>query len=108
MSEDTVREGKAPLYRLSWEMVRTSVLARYCNADPIFYTNVKQTVPNSQIPDEHWYAVSKETSDPWQQWRTLREWADQDRGFVRNVTLERQVNEPRWEAVDEATERGQS
>lgn len=87
-------------YRLSWEMVHQRSLHLFCNADPLYYKNVTQTVPNSQIPDEHWHPMSKETGDPWQQYNTLRAWAEADKEFVRNVRLERQVSEPRWEPVD--------
>lgn len=75
-------------YRLSWEMVGQSSLRLFCNADPVFFKNVTQTVPNSQIPDEHWHPVEKITNDPWQQYDTLRRWADEDREFVRNVRLQ--------------------
>lgn len=87
-------------YRLSWEMVKQRSLRHFCNADPLLYKNVTQTVPNSEIPDEHWDPISKETSDPWSQFTTLRKWADEDRQFVRNVRLEKQVSEPRWEPVE--------
>jgi hypothetical protein len=91
-------------YRLSWEMVDMRSLHLFSNADPLYYKNTTQTVPNSKIPDEHWHPVSKETSDPWSQYNTLRSWAEADKQFVRNVRLERQVSEPRWEPVSEVTE----
>lgn len=88
------------IYRLSWEMVSLHSLGRYSNADPAYYKNTTQTTPNSQIPDEEWQAVSKETSDPWQQYQKLREWDDADTGFVRNVRLERAlVAEREWVEV---------
>lgn len=85
---DALAGDLSRLYRLSWEMVDQRELWRYCNADPNFYKNTTQTVPNSQIPDEHWHPLSKMTDNPWQQFNTLREWAAQDREFVRNVRLE--------------------
>lgn len=87
-------------YRLSWEMVKQSELYRYCNADPRVYKGTTQTVPNSQIPANHWYPVSKVTDNPWQQYNKLTEWAGTDEGFVRNVTLEQaEVVEPDWRPV---------
>lgn len=85
-------------YRLSFEMVNMTELWRYSNADPLQYKNTTQTVPNSQIPDEHWYLVSKETDDPWDQHGQLKAWADADEQFVRKVTLE-QAGEPAWRTV---------
>lgn len=79
---------QSSLYRLSWEMVDQRELWRYCNADPNYYKNTTQTVPNSQIPDEHWHPLSKMTDNPWQQFNTLHQWASEDRKFVRNVRLE--------------------
>lgn len=87
-------------YRLTWEMVGLSHLALYSSADPMYYKNTRQVVPNSDIPDEHWHEVSKTDSNPREQYDTLKAWADADTGFVRNVRLERQVSEPRWEPVE--------
>lgn len=93
------------LYRISWEMVPLSHLWRYSNADPAYYKNTTQTVPNSQIPDEHWYPVSRETTNPWSQYGTLKRWADADEQFVRNVRLERAVQAEReWVPVDNPNE----
>jgi hypothetical protein len=91
------------IYRLTWENVRLGELWRYSNADPALFKNTTQIVPNSQIPDEHWQETSKETNNPWDQYQRLRSWADADTGFVRNVRLERQVTEPRWEPVEPPT-----
>jgi hypothetical protein len=97
-----VEEAKlhTEMYRLSWEMVGSTHLWRYCNANPTFYKNTTQIVPNSQIPDEHWHGVSREDSNPWQQYHALKAWADADTGFVRNVRLERMASEPRWEPYE--------
>lgn len=88
------------MYRISWEMVGQQYLGLYCNADPMFYKNVTQTVPNSQIPDEHWHPVSREGSNPWEQYNNLRVWANADEHFVRNVRLEKQTSQPTWEPVE--------
>ena len=90
----------AEIYRLSWETVKQVALVKYCDADPTFYKNVTQTVPNSQIPDEDWHEVQRETDNPWDQYRRLRQWAAEDREFVRNVRLERMASEPQWVPVD--------
>ena len=87
------------LYRLTWEMTSLNFLHLYSNADPRYYKNTTQIAPNSEIPDEHWHEVSRETDDPWQQYNQLKKWADADTGFVRNVRLEKQVNEPEWREV---------
>ncbi len=87
------------IYRLSWEMVDLKHLHLYSDRDPYLYKNTTQIVPNSQIPDEHWHPVSKETGDPWDQYNMLRRWAEADEQFVRNVLLERTVTGPIWEAV---------
>lgn len=97
MSGHIVESGH--VYRLSWEMVGQRSLHLFCNADPLLYKNVTQTVPNSQIPDEHWYPMSRETSDPWQQYNQLKKWADADEQFVRNVVLGKQDTQPTWTRV---------
>jgi hypothetical protein len=81
-------------------MVHTSCLYKYCNADPAYYKNVKQITPNSEIPDEDWYSISKETSNPWSQANKLKEWSDSDKQFIRNVKLEKMVTQPVWEEVE--------
>lgn len=88
------------VYRLSWEAVAQSVLHLYCNANPVFYSNVTQAVPNSQIPDEHWHRIERIDTNPWQQYNQLRKWADADEEFIRNVTLEQAASiEPDWQPV---------
>lgn len=92
--------GTHRVYRLSWEMVRQGELWRYCNADPRCYKNTTQTVPNSQIPDEHWYPINKTTDNPWSQYNGLKRWADNDEQFVRRVVLEQaDVVISEWEPV---------
>src|SRR5690349_876245 len=96
-------------YRIQFEMVKPSELHKYCNADPTYYKNVTQTVPNSQIPDEDWYEVTSRASyTPWEQYDNLRRWADQDIEFVRNVRLEKMVAEPQWTPCDPEQERNQN
>lgn len=90
------------VYRIRFEVVNQVALAKYCNANPAFYKHVTQVVPNSQIPDEDWHEViTPATTSPWQQFRQLRQWDSEDREFVRNVRLEKMVNEPQWEEVTE-------
>lgn len=86
-------------YKLSFQTVKQGELYKYCNANPYFYKNVTQTVPNSQIPDEDWHTVTKETDNPWDQARRLKIWADSDKEFVRNIKLEKMISEPQWEEV---------
>lgn len=86
-------------YRLSWEIVHPHDLHLFSDADPAYYSNTTQTVPNSQIPDEYWYKIVKESGDPWSQYNQLKEWSDNDEQFVRNVKLEKQVATPTWEEV---------
>jgi len=92
------------IYRVRFETVATGALRRYCNADPAFYKNTTQLVPNSQIPDADWREVTgHETDNPWQQYNQLRVWEREDREFVRNVRLERLISDPVWEPVPEVT-----
>lgn len=84
--------GTGHYYRLSFEVVDIHKLH--------LYSNPAQTVPNSQIPDEHWHKVSRETSDPWSQHTQLKMWADADIGFVRNIVLEKAASPPTWERVE--------
>ena len=88
-------------YKLTWEMVAVTKLGKYSNADPMVYAHTTQTVPNSQIPDEDWHEKSVEFigDERLDQYRQLKEWADADEQFVRNVRLHRLVGEPRWEEV---------
>jgi hypothetical protein len=88
-------------YRLSWEMVSTGYMKLFSNADPMMYSNTTQTVPNSQIPDEYWHPMVKETDNPWDQFHQLKEWADADTEFIRNVKLEKMVTDPQWVPVKE-------
>jgi hypothetical protein len=88
------------VYRVQFEMVGTTFLKLYCNADPAFYSHVTQLVPNSQIPDEHWHQVTgPETGNPWDQYNRLREWEATDKKFVRNVRLEKMTVNPEWTEV---------
>lgn len=52
------------VYRISFETVKQSRLRNYCNADPAFYKNTSQVIPNSQVPDEDWHFITRETDDP--------------------------------------------
>lgn len=86
-------------------MVSVHLMAKYCNADPAHYKNVTQIVPNSQIPDEDWHPVSRETTTPWDQYNTLKMWAEDGTEPIRKVRLERLVGEPVWEYVTEDDEK---
>ena len=91
-------------YKLQWEMVRISNLHKYSNADPMFYKNTTQTVPNSQIPDEDWNLTIVEFDEDQlesrtEQYNNLKQWADADEQFVRNVKLYKLAGEPQWEEI---------
>lgn len=86
-------------YRIRFETVLQHRLKNYMNVDPWYFSNVSQTVPNSQIPDEDWYAVIVDTDNPWDQFWTLRKWAAADEHFVRKVELHKMVREPVFEPV---------
>ena len=77
------------MYRLVWEMVDIHQIDRFDN------------VPSSQIPDEYWHEVVRETDDPWDQCNTLRTWADADIEQVRNVRLYKMREAPIWDPVNE-------
>lgn len=87
-------------YRLSWE-----------SADPWWCNEMEQRHGRdfAWIPIEHWAQVPWEppvvvvTSDPWQQFNTLSEWARTHYQPIRNVKLERRIvlaPEVGWEAVE--------
>lgn len=84
------------VYKITFETVNQDSLVKYCNADPRFFKNVTQTVPNSEIPDEDWHTVETTTEDPWDQHNQLVVWDMQDKEFVRNIQLYEQVREPEW------------
>jgi hypothetical protein len=78
-------------YRIVWEMAALSFVRDHID----YYEN--PTVPNSLIPDEFWGEVAAEGGeDQLDQYRQLKEWADADTQFVRNVRL--------YELTAEATE----
>lgn len=81
------------VYRLTFDSVLPALCARY--ADPV---TKRQNVPSAQIPDEHWHQASRITTDPWDQYRTLRQWAYEESQHVRRVRLEVAVNleDLRW------------
>lgn len=90
-------------YRLEWEAVSIYQLWRYMDADPAHYAGTTQTVPNSQVPDEHWHIVSREDGDGdsiRSQHATLKGWADNDEQFVRNVRLYELAGAPQWREVE--------
>lgn len=93
------------IYRLRFEAVRQAELHKYCDLPPAFYENVRQMVPNSQIPDEDWSEVITEPRDSADllhvQYANLKRDADTDRGFVRNPVIECS-EEPSWRPVDAA------
>lgn len=79
-------------YRLMFQGVKTSSLLRYMSGDPRHDQDAYQTVPNSQIPEPDWYTVATlPNDDPWGQHEQLKAWADNDRGFVRNIRLEKLI-----------------
>jgi hypothetical protein len=89
-------------YRVLFETVNLDRLAEFCDRDPARYRSrdVHQVVPNSEIPEDAWHPVTGvTTSDPWDQYGTLRLWAAEDREFVRNIRLERLAAEETWEEV---------
>ena len=79
-------------YRIRFEGVKTSSLRRYMSADPRLHTDAVQTIPNSRIPDAEWFRVDTlPDDDPWGQYEQLKGWEDADRGFVRNVRLDKLI-----------------
>ena len=87
-------------FRILFETVYQHKLVHYMTADPLLYTGTTQTVPNSEIPDEHWYEVTTEADNPWDQYWVLLKWAGQDKHFVRNVRVEQLVSEPVYRPID--------
>lgn len=92
------------IYRIRFEVVRQGELHKYCDLQPAFYKNVQQVVPNSEIPDEEWEPVSRETTNLASirsQYANLKRDADADRGFVRNPVVDC-AEESSWRPVDDA------
>lgn len=92
-------------YKLSWEIVSPSKMHKYSNADPMFYKDTRQIVPNSQIPDEDWKPVSVEFDEHElesrrDQFSQLKDWDQADDEFVRNVHLYKMPGEPEWVEID--------
>lgn len=88
------------IYRVVFEVVGQASLGLFTEYDPALSKGHRQTVPNSQIPDEHWHKVEgRPTSEPWQQYNQLRQWDKDDKEFVRNIRLEQMVSEPVWAEV---------
>jgi hypothetical protein len=83
------------LYRIKFEAVNMHYAA-----------SLPEDTPNSEIPESEWGGTitTKPTNDPWDQYRTLKEWAAQGVGMVRNVRLEK-ATAPTWVAVEEDTYR---
>lgn len=90
------------MWKLTWEVVGMNHLHLFCDADPLYYAHTAQTVPNSEIPDMYWMPVSRE--DTWEsineQYIRLKQWADADKEFVRNVQLWELEEEPKWKKVN--------
>jgi hypothetical protein len=83
-------------------MVRAGRLHKYCNADPRYYSNTRQVVPNSQVDERDWHLISKQVEtleEVRTQYETLLQWAKEDREFVRNVKLY-EAGEPVWREVE--------
>lgn len=81
------------IYRICFELVVEQAVVHYSK-------DGKQSVPNSQIPDEEWgKTYSMATEDPWAQYNQLKAWEKDDIEFVRNVRLERLDSQPRWVEV---------
>jgi hypothetical protein len=90
-------------YRVVFETVAAMRLKEFCDADPAYYSDTTQLVPNSAIPDDAWYEVTgNPTDDPWDQHATLTMWDAQDLHFVRKVRLEKLAAEPVWEEVTDS------
>ena len=88
-------------YRVSFETINPHRLGRYSDADPTFYKNTTQLVPNSKIPEEEWRLVSRVTDDfvsAMSQYENLKKFHDADTGFVRNPRLE-ESSEPEWKEI---------
>jgi hypothetical protein len=85
------REGAtvSKIYRLSWEMVKQGSLHKYCDANPVFYKNTTQLVPNAEIPDDEWELIVKAPeTEPFGQFNNLCASENSGFGFIRNVKLE--------------------
>jgi hypothetical protein len=73
-------------WRLDFEIVKHGEMWRYSDADPRTHAGTTQTIPNSQIPDEHWTPLTT-PAGTLDQFHQLCRWAAKDREFVRKPML---------------------
>lgn len=76
-------------YKITWEMVSAV-------KHPELYYNEGPNTPNFYVPEECWHTVEKETDNPWDQYNTLRKWAEEGTEYIRNVHLYELVSSPEW------------
>lgn len=90
------------MYRIAWQGVKNMKLVKYMDADPHYYKNINQTVPNSSVDEEDWHDVlgmeAEDIGDLLDQFNKLREWEELDFGFVRRVRIEH-LPDPKWLTV---------
>lgn len=82
------------IYKLEWEIVPVTV------GGVQFYQNDDPVCKPSEVPEVYWTKVSKQTDNPWQQFNTLKKWADTGEQLIRRVRLFEAANEPQWKPVE--------
>jgi hypothetical protein len=77
------------IYKIEWEMVSP------IGSGAAFYANERPICRPEQVAEEHWHRVTRETDNPWQQYHTLKAWAENGRELIRKVHLF-VANETTW------------
>lgn len=81
------------IYKLEFEVV--SAIGRGVQ----YYRGEMPICKPVEVPDEFWSKVSKQTDNPWDQYNTLKKWAETGEQLIRNVRLLKATSLPKWEAV---------
>lgn len=84
-------------YRLTWEMPDARAVVEY---EAQHGGDVWTRLPWTDDWFDSWHAVSRVTTDPWDQHKTLKAWAESREQPIRNVELERRDIRPDdWQPV---------
>ena len=78
------------LYKLEFEVVPA------VGKGSQFYYGDNPVCNPEFVPDEFWVKTSRETDNPWQQYNTLKQWAETGTQLIRNVKLFEMSGNPQW------------
>lgn len=81
------------IYKIQWEQVLPFREATK------FYTGEEPNCKPQDVPEEFWHKTTREDSSPWQQYETLKLWAETGEQLIRKVQLFEMVIDAKWELV---------